>query len=56
MKNGHSEDETFHSLVNLKILRVILFYESFTLKLIGVKGKVSPEIVLSLFSTSFRCL
>ena len=25
MKNGHSEDDTFHTAVKLKILRVILF-------------------------------
>ena len=36
MKNGHSEDDTFHTLVKLKILREYFnfYYESVTFKLI----------------------
>ena len=34
MKNEHSKDDTFHTLLKLKILRANVYYESDTLKLI----------------------
>ena len=57
MKNGHSEDDTYHTTSITKSKRVSNFYcESFTLKLIEVKRKASNKKVLWLFFTSFMCL
>ena len=58
MKNGHSEDDTFHTLVELKVLReqFYFYYESVTLKLIEVKRKVSAKRVLWFSFISFKCL
>ena len=56
MKNGHSEDDTFHAPVKLKILKVFFIIKSVTLKLIEVKRNVSVKRVLWLFFTSFRYL
>ena len=51
----HNEDDTFHTNSKTKSERVgNIYYESFTLKLIKVKWKVSFKRVL--FFTSFKCL
>ena len=57
MKNGHSEDDTFHTLSSkTENFKSNFYYESVTLKLIDVKRKLSAKRVLWLFFTSFRCL
>ena len=50
MKNGHCEDDTFHTTT----CQIEKF--NFKLKLLEVKKKVSVKSVLQLFFTSFRCL
>ena len=58
MKNGHSEDDTFHTLATSETenFKSNFYYVSVTLKLIKVKRKVCAKRMLWLFSTSFRCL
>ena len=48
MKNGHSEDDTFHSLAASEIgnFKSNFYYVSVTLKLIEEKRKVSTKRVL----------
>ena len=56
-KNEHSEDDPFHSTSKIENFKGEIFlYERVTFKLIEVKKKVSAQIVLWLFFTSFRCL
>ena len=52
LKNGDSQDDIFHTLKKTKnFKRIISYYESFTLKLIRVKGKESTARGLQLFFT-----
>ena len=56
MKNGHTEDDTFHATSKTKNFTSNFHYEVVTLKLTEVKRKVCTKKVLRLFFTSFKCL
>ena len=51
MKNGHSEDDTFHTLSSkTENFKSNFYYETVTLKLIDVKRKLSAKRVCGYFS------
>ena len=56
MKNGHSEDDTFHTLVKLKILRVIFTMKVLPWNWLKWRGNSVPKEFCSYFSHPFHII